>query len=126
MTTTDRKTPSVHLTDEITISPRLFRLWGKLAENWGYSPLGFLAEQQRGLLESIREDRHRADKAGMTDEEYIQSLIDSAPYVFKSLTIERGDYEKMEAAARNIGKDMEDFIKYALILATEKHLNTAE
>lgn len=128
-TTTDRKKTSVQLTDEITVSPRLFRLWGKLAENWGYSPLGFLTEEKRSLIESIREDRHtrhRADKAGMTEEEYTQSRIASAPYVSKSLTIERSEYEKMEAAALNIGKDIDAFIKYAIVLATEKHLNTAE
>lgn len=125
MTTTDRKKTSVQFTDEITVSPRLFRLWGKLAENWGYSPLGFLAEEKRSLIESIRDDRHtrhRADKAGLTEEEYTQAKIDSCPYVFTSLTIEREVYEKMEAAARNLGSDMDDFIKYAIVTATEKEL----
>lgn len=126
-TTTDRKNPSVQLTDEITVSPRLSRLWGKLAENWGYSPLGFLEEEKRSLIESIRDDRHtrhRADKAGMTEEEYTQSRIASAPYVSKSLTIEREVYEKMEAAARNLGRDMDYFIKYAIVTATEKEIRT--
>lgn len=129
MTTADRKNPSVQLTDEITVSPRISRLWGKLAENWGYSPIGFLDEEKRSLLESIRDDRHirhRAEKAGVTEEEYIQEKIAAAPYISKSLTIERCVYEKLETAARNMGKDADDFIKYAIVLATEKHLETAE
>ena len=128
-TTTDRKKTTVHLTNEITVSPRISRLWGKLAENWGYSPIGFLDEAKRSLLESIRDDRHirhRAEKAGVTEEEYIQEKIAAAPYISKSLTIERCVYEKLETAARNMGKDADDFIKYAIVLATEKHLETAE
>lgn len=125
MTTTDRKTPTVKLTPEITVSPRLNRLWAKLAENWGYSPLGFLDEEKRSLLESIRGDRHtriRADKEGLTEDEYIQSRIDAEPYVFSNLTIERSVYEKIKAAAHNKGMDVSDFIQNAIVLASEKGL----
>lgn len=124
-TTNNRKTPTVQLTPEISVSPRLNRLWAKLAENWGYSPLGFLAEEKRSLLESIKDDRHtriQADKAGLTEDEYLQSRIDSAPYVLSSLSIERSVYEKIEAAAHNKGMEVSDFIKYAIVLATEKEL----
>lgn len=125
MTTTERKNPTVGFTDEITVSPRLFRFFSKLADIWGYSPLGFLNEERDSLLQSVRDarlTRHRADKAGLTEEEYTQAKIDSCPYVFTSLTIEREVYEKMEAAARNLGRDMDDFIKHAIVTATEKEI----
>lgn len=129
MTTTDRKTPSVQLTDDIFVSPRLFRLLGKLAENWGYSPLGFLEEVKRSQIESIRDDRHtriRANNAGLTEEEYIQAERNAAPYVDKVLSLERCVYERMEAAASKAGKDLKAFIIDAAMDAVEKHLKEAE
>lgn len=77
MTTADRKNPSVQLTDEITVSPRLYRIFSNLAERLGYQVSDFIADAWSAELTACKEDRalsRRAAKAGMSRSEYLRHL----------------------------------------------------
>lgn len=77
MNTTTRKTPSVRLTDEITVSPRLYRIFSNLAERLGYQVSDFIADAWSAELTACKEDRavsRQAAKAGMTRSEYLRHL----------------------------------------------------
>lgn len=77
MITNNRKSPTVRLTDEITVSPRLYRIFSNLAERMGYQVSEFIADAWSAELTACKEDRatsRRAAKAGMTRTEYLQHL----------------------------------------------------
>lgn len=70
---THTKTPSIQLTPEIIISPRLYRFLEHSAANLGGSVEYLLHEETRSHIEALRLDRHKEMRAaahGMSYREY--------------------------------------------------------
>lgn len=70
---THTKTPSIQLTPEIVVSPRLYRFLERSAANLGGSVEYLLHEETRSHIEALRIDRHKEMRAaahGMSYREY--------------------------------------------------------
>lgn len=70
---THTKTPSIQITPEIIISPRLYRFLEHSAANLGGSVEYLLHEEIRSHIEALRVDRHKEMRAaahGMSYREY--------------------------------------------------------
>ena len=67
------KTPSIQLTPEIIISPRLYRFIQRYADNLGRDIISFLQEEVAMNIEALQDYRHtmrKADSLGMSYREY--------------------------------------------------------
>ncbi|MBR1981848.1 MAG: hypothetical protein IKA23_03765 [Akkermansia sp.] len=72
---THTKTPSIQLTPEIIVSPRLYRFIQRYADNLGRDIISFLQEEVAMNIEALQDYRHTMRKAaahGMSYREYVE------------------------------------------------------